>query len=112
MARRMFDGTIRIDASPEEARLLMTALERESNAHAAGALRSEMEARDRRELADRVARGRHANRRVAGELDAEATRHAKRRDLALDMQRVLLPHISASDTSSRSQLPTPSQIEE
>lgn len=112
MARRMFDGTIRLDVSPEELRVVMAALERESMAHTAEAEERAAQARDRRELSDRVRRGRHANRRIAGELEAEAARHADRRDLALDMQRVLLPFVSASVDPSRSQPPTPSQIEE
>lgn len=108
MARRMFDGTIRLDLSPEEARLLMAALGRESCHHSAHAVSATCEARDRRDLAAQVKRGAHANRRVAGELEAEAVRHADLRDLALDMQRVLLPHVSAVD----SQRPNPSPLEE
>ena len=112
MARRMFDGTLRLDVSPEEARLLMAALERESCHHAAHAVRATCSARDRRDLAAQVKRGAHANRRVAGELEAEAKRHADQRDLALDMQRVLLPHVSAAESRSNPQLPTSSQTEE
>lgn len=116
MARRLFDGTIRIDVSPEEARIVLNALSEERSLQATRAAHLSVEARDRRELSDRVRRGRHANRRVAGELEAEAAACSDQERLAADMCRVLRPfvnsHVSASGEPSRSQLPTASQSEE
>lgn len=112
MARRMFDGAIRIDVSPAEAEIVQRALEIYAGDLGARSAWLDVEARDRRELADRVPRGRHANRRVAGELERDASLAHARMGQAMDMLRVLRPHVSASDAPSRSQPPTPSQTEE
>jgi hypothetical protein len=112
-ARRLPDGTVQIDATIDEARIMLAVFEREAEDQDARALQLHEEARDRRRLAERVKRGRHANLRIAGELNAEAARHADRRDIALDMWRTLLPHarVSASDPSPNPQPTLPGQIE-
>lgn len=112
MARRMFDGMIRLDVSPAEAEIVQKALEAYAGDLGARSARLDLEARDRRELSDRVPRGRHANRRVAGELEHDARAAHARMGQAMDLIRVLRPHVSASSELSRFQLPTPCQSEE
>lgn len=112
MARKMHDGTIRLDVSPAEAEIVQKALEAYAGDLGARSAQLDLEARDRRELSDRVPRGRHANRRVAGELKHDARAAHARMGQVIDLIRVLRPHVSVSGEPSRSQLPTPSQTEE
>lgn len=91
MIARRSDDVIQIDVTPEELRELMSALERSAMDHTVQASRFTQSARDRRTLADRVKRGRIANQRIAGELDADASRHLDHMKLAWDMHRVLVP---------------------
>lgn len=47
------------------------------------------EAEMRRALSEKYARGRRANIRVAGELEASAARHRRRAEAAVDLLRIL-----------------------
>lgn len=108
IARRMADGIAELDLVDAELAILLEALQRYAGDLASRSARLEYEARDRRELSDRVKRGRHANRRTAGELEHEASVLSTRADRAMDMFRV----VSGATRPSNMQLPNPSQTEE
>ena len=98
--RAVLDGIL-----PEDLTVLLSALDCEVAHQGSAATRCELEARDRRDLAATQRRGRHANLRVAGELEAEARGHTDRQMAALDVIRTLRPLIR----ESKSQLDDESQ---
>lgn len=86
------DGTVTLEGiSPVELVDLIDALQIHAARRKSRALELTGKARDSRELSDRVPRGRHANRRTAGELEAEARRHDLRAEAAQDLVRILKP---------------------
>ncbi|HEX6052753.1 MAG TPA: hypothetical protein VFZ21_25985 [Gemmatimonadaceae bacterium] len=115
-ARIRTDGTAvtisLTEIGPVELVVIIESLQAEAARRESRAMELESEARDRRELSDRVRRGRHANRRTAGELEAEAKKHDLRAEAAMDMIRVLRPVRQRVEAQSNAQLVAPSQIKE
>jgi len=107
------DGRVTLEGIlPEDLAVLMSALQGEFTARGRHAARCELDARMRREMAAAHRRGRHANERIAGELDAEGRDHTKRQLAALDLIRVLKPLVSETEARAASQLESANQTEE
>lgn len=102
-ARIAPDGTTHVECSPQELRAILHALETVYGLSARTAAALAREARDRRELADKVRRGRRANRRVAGELDSQAAVYGDQANLLSDLVRIIWPLVSEAER--RAQLP-------
>lgn len=108
MARRMFDGTIRLDLSPAEFAAHRAALEHHASTLSAHGAKLGADARILRDRAAKIRRGRHAAYRIAGELELQSRQAVALAEAAMDMLRV----VSAIDSPANPQLVTPSQIEE
>lgn len=96
-ARVAPDGTAHVECSPQELRAILHALETVCGLSASRSAALAREARDRRELADKVRRGRLANRRVAGELDSQAAAYGDQSLLLSDLVRIIWPLVSEAE---------------
>lgn len=88
IARLTEDGAV-LEVSAAELRLISAAVADYAASHQHHAMLREDEADMRRGLAEEYPRGRRANIRVAGELDAEAANHRRAAEGAIDLLRVL-----------------------
>lgn len=78
-----------LEFSADQLHLLASAVTDYAAHHHARAMSLTQEAEMRRALSEKYARGRRANIRVAGELEASAARHRRRAEAAVDLLRIL-----------------------